>query len=53
MIVGSSASVAYSHTYGKILAFAFLKPHVAVQNIEITVIVAGKPRKGRTGSCGL
>ena len=46
-IVGSTASVAYSHTYGKILAFAYIKPHAAVPDTEITVIVAGKPRKGR------
>lgn len=46
-VVGSTASVAYSHTYGKILAFAYIKPHAAVPDTEITVIVAGKPRKGR------
>ncbi len=46
-VVGSTASVAYSHTYGKILAFAYIKPHVAIADTEIEVIVAGKPRKGR------
>jgi dimethylglycine dehydrogenase len=46
-VVGSTASVAYSHTYGKILAFAYLKPHAAVPNTKIEVIVAGKSRKGR------
>jgi dimethylglycine dehydrogenase len=46
-VVGSTASVAYSHTYGKILAFAYLKPHAAIPNTKIEVIVAGKPRKGR------
>ena len=46
-VVGSTASVAYSHIYGKVLAFAYLKPHAAVPNTEIEVIVAGKPRKGR------
>ncbi|MGU9961565.1 MAG: FAD-dependent oxidoreductase [Candidatus Puniceispirillales bacterium WSBS_2018_MAG_OTU23] len=46
-VVGSTASVAYSHTYGKILAFAYVKPHAAIPDMEITVIVAGEPRKGR------
>ena len=46
-IVGSTASVAYSHTYKKILAFAYIKPHAALPGTEITVIVAGEPREGR------
>jgi dimethylglycine dehydrogenase len=28
-VVGSTASVAYGHTVGSILAFAYLKPHAA------------------------
>ena len=46
-VVGSTASVAYGHTVGKILAFAYVKPHVNVVGTDVEVIVAGKPRKGR------
>lgn len=43
-VVGSTASVAYGHTVGKILAFAYIKPHAAEAGTALTVIVAGKPR---------
>ena len=46
-VVGSTASVAYGHTVGKILAFAYIKPYANVPGTEIEVIVAGNPRKGR------
>ncbi|MEM7733942.1 MAG: glycine cleavage T C-terminal barrel domain-containing protein, partial [Pseudomonadota bacterium] len=46
-VVGSTASVAYAHTYGKILAFAYIKPYANVPGAEIEVIIAGAPRKGR------
>lgn len=46
-VVGSTASVAYGHTVGKILAFAYVKPHANVPGTEVSVIIAGKPRKGR------
>ena len=46
-VVGSTASVAYAHTYGKILAFAYIKPHANIPGAEIEVIIAGSPRKGR------
>ena len=46
-VVGSTASVAYGHTVGKILAFAYIKPHANVAGTEIEVIIAGTPRKGR------
>ena len=46
-VVGSTASVAYSHTCKKVLAFAYVKPHAAIPDTEIEVIVAGKSRKGR------
>ncbi|KIC38078.1 FAD-dependent oxidoreductase [Leisingera sp. ANG-M7] len=46
-VVGSTASVAYGHTVGKILAFAYIKPHANVPGTGIEVIIAGKPRKGR------
>jgi len=46
-VVGSTASVAYGHTVGKILAFAYVKPQVNVPGTEVEVIIAGNPRKGR------
>ncbi|TMV07567.1 FAD-dependent oxidoreductase [Ruegeria sediminis] len=46
-VVGSTASVAFGHTVGKILAFAYVKPHVNMPGTEVEVIIAGKPRKGR------
>ena len=45
--VGSTASVAYSHSYGKILAFAFIKPTAAGPGTEIEVVIAGEARSGR------
>lgn len=46
-VVGSTASVAYGHSVGKILAFAYIKPHANVPGTEIEVIIADTPRKGR------
>lgn len=46
-VVGATASVAYGHTVGKILAFAYLKPQAAAHGTEVEVLIAGKPRKGR------
>ncbi|QGX98815.1 FAD-dependent oxidoreductase [Roseovarius faecimaris] len=46
-VVGSTASVAFGHTVGKILAFAYIKPHANVAGQEVEVIIAGKPRRGR------
>ncbi len=46
-VVGATASVAYGHSVGKILAFAFVKPHVNVPGTEVEVVIAGCPRKGR------
>jgi dimethylglycine dehydrogenase len=45
--VGSTASVAFSPTYGKILAFAFIKPAAAVPDTIVEVVIAGEPRAGR------
>ena len=46
-VVGSTASVAYGHTYGKVLAFAYVKPHANVPGTEVKVVVHGEPRAGR------
>jgi dimethylglycine dehydrogenase len=46
-VVGATASVAYGHTVGKILAFAYLKPHAATPGTALEVLIAGKPRAAR------
>ncbi|MEO3415061.1 FAD-dependent oxidoreductase [Roseovarius sp. CAU 1744] len=46
-VVGSTASVAFGHTVGKILAFAYIKPRANVAGTEVEVVVAGAPRKAR------
>jgi dimethylglycine dehydrogenase len=46
-VVGATASVAYGHTVGKILGFAYIKPHAATPGTELEIIIAGEPRIGR------
>ena len=46
-VVGSTASVTYGHTVGKILAFAYVKPQANVPGTEVQVVIAGVPRPGR------
>ena len=46
-VVGSTASVAYGHTVGKILAFAYLAPEAAQPGTPLTVIIHGNPRAAR------
>ena len=46
-VVGSTASVAYGHTVGKILAFAYLKPHAAKAGTALEVVIHGQPRSAR------
>ncbi|WP_246660395.1 FAD-dependent oxidoreductase [Nitratireductor sp. XY-223] len=43
-VVGSTASVAYGHTTGTILAFAYIKPHAARPGTRLSVLIAGSPR---------
>ena len=43
-VVGSTASVAYGHSVGKILAFAYLKPHAAQDGMALEVVIAGEKR---------
>ncbi|MCY6383209.1 FAD-dependent oxidoreductase [Hoeflea prorocentri] len=43
-VVGSTTSVAYGPTVGKILAFAYIKPDAAVPGTALTVLIAGEPR---------
>jgi dimethylglycine dehydrogenase len=44
-VVGSTASVAFGHTVGCILAFAYLKPHAAKPGTALEVIIAGSTRQ--------
>ena len=46
-VVGSTASVAYGHTVGRILAFAYIKPAAAAPGTALEVVVAGEPRPAR------
>jgi dimethylglycine dehydrogenase len=46
-VVGSTASVVYGHTVGKILAFAYLKPDAAKPGTALQVIIHGTPRAAR------
>ena len=46
-VVGSTASVAYGPTVGKILAFAYIKPHAAAHDTALEVVVHGQPRAAR------
>ncbi|MEM9205207.1 MAG: FAD-dependent oxidoreductase [Pseudomonadota bacterium] len=46
-VVGSTASVAFGHSVGKILAFAYIKPHAASAGTSLEVVIAGEPRAAR------
>jgi dimethylglycine dehydrogenase len=46
-VVGSTASVAYGHTVGKILAFAYIKPEASRPKTQLEIIIAGHPRKAK------
>ena len=46
-VVGATASVAYGHSIGKILAFAYLKPDAAQPGTKLEVVIAGTPRPAR------
>jgi len=46
-VVGSTSSVAYGHTVGKILAFAYVKPHAASPGTALDVVIAGRKRAAR------
>ena len=44
IVVGSTASVVFSPTVQKILAFAYIQPHAARPGTQLEVIIAGQPR---------
>jgi len=46
-VIGSTSSVAYGHSVGKILAFAYIRPEAHVGGQAISVVIAGTERKGR------
>jgi dimethylglycine dehydrogenase len=46
-VVGTTSSVAYGHSVGTILAFAYVKPHAAKPGSELEVVIMGKPRKAK------
>lgn len=46
-VVGSTASVVYGHTVGKILAFAYIKPHAAIAGTKLKVFIAGEERDAK------
>ncbi|WP_282169877.1 FAD-dependent oxidoreductase [Ruegeria atlantica] len=46
-VVGSTASVVYGHTVGKILAFAYIKPEATDPGTELEVVIHGQPRAAR------
>lgn len=46
-VVGSTASVAYGHTVGRILAFAYIKPHATSPGTLLQVVIAGEPRAAK------
>ena len=43
-VVGATASVAYGHTVGRILAFAYIKPHAAEPGTELDVVIMNEKR---------
>jgi dimethylglycine dehydrogenase len=46
-VVGSTSSVAFGHTHGNILAFAYIKPQAAKPATQLKVVIVGIPRPVR------
>ncbi len=46
-LVGATSSVAYGHTVGTILAFAYIAPSAAAPGTTLTVMIHGTPRAAR------
>ncbi len=46
-VVGSTVSVAYGPTVGKVLAFAYIKPEAAAHGTALEVIIHGAPRAAK------
>jgi dimethylglycine dehydrogenase len=43
-VVGTTSSVAFGHSVGKILAFAYVKPEAALPGAALEVVIMGAPR---------
>ena len=46
-VIGATTSVAYGHSVGKILAFAYIDQAARVPGADVEVVIAGTPRRGR------
>lgn len=46
-VVGATSSVAYGHSVGKILAFAYVKPEAATAGQDLDVVIMNAPRRAR------
>ena len=46
-VVGTTSSVAYGHSVGKILAFAYVNPEAAVPGTDLEVVIMGGERKAK------
>ncbi|NNF78081.1 MAG: aminomethyl transferase family protein, partial [Rhizobiales bacterium] len=46
-VVGTTSSVAYGHTVGAIMAFAYVKPEAAKPGTELEVVIMGRERPAR------
>ena len=44
-VVGTTSSIAYGHSVGKILAFAYVRPEAAEPGTALEVVIMGAPRK--------
>ena len=43
-VIGATSSVAFGHSVGKILAFAYVRPEAAAPGTALEVVIAGEPR---------
>ena len=46
-VIGATTSVAYGHSVGKILAFAYIDQAANLPGANVEVVIAGAPRPGR------
>ena len=46
-VVGATSSVAYGHSVGEILAFAYVSPRAAAPGTVLEVVIMGEPRAAR------
>lgn len=46
-VVGTTSSVAYGHSVGKVLAFAYMKPEAASAGEDLEVVIMGQARKAK------